>query len=86
MIGRRLFTLGAAGLALGACEDRLPSSAVYALVDVDGQPQHQDAAAPAPGLWYLGLRWLIRRRSSILFGFPDDAATIADAVRAHLDT
>jgi putative flavoprotein involved in K+ transport len=57
-----------------------------ALVDVDGQPQHQDAAAPAPGLWYLGLRWLIRRRSSILFGFPDDAATIADAVRAHLDT
>jgi putative flavoprotein involved in K+ transport len=57
-----------------------------ALVDVDGQPRHQDAAAPAPGLWYLGLRWLIRRRSSILFGFPDDAATIADAVRAHLDT
>ena len=57
-----------------------------ALVDVDGQPRHEDAAAPAPGLWYLGLRWLIRRRSSILFGFPDDAATIADAVRAHLDT
>ena len=57
-----------------------------ALVDVDGQPRHEDAAAPAPGLWYLGLRWLIRRRSSILFGFPDDAATVADAVRAHLDT
>ena len=56
------------------------------LVDVDGQPRHEDAAAPAPGLWYLGLRWLICRRSSILFGFPDDAATIADAVRAHLHT
>ena len=55
-----------------------------ALVDVDGQPRHEDAAAPAPGLWYLGLRWLIRRRSSILFGFPDDAATVADAVRAQL--
>src|SRR5918993_3131061 len=36
-----------------------------ALVDVDGQPRHEDAAAPAPGLWYLGLRWLICRRSSI---------------------
>jgi hypothetical protein len=36
MIGRRLFTLGAAGLALGACEDRMPSAAVYALVDVSG--------------------------------------------------
>jgi putative flavoprotein involved in K+ transport len=57
-----------------------------ALVDVDRQPRHGDAAAPAPGLWYLGLRWLIRRRSSILFGFPDDAATVADAARAHLDT
>ncbi|HZD02164.1 MAG TPA: NAD(P)/FAD-dependent oxidoreductase [Actinomycetes bacterium] len=55
-----------------------------ALVDIDGQPRHQDAAAAAPGLWYVGLRWLIRRRSSILFGFPDDAGTVADAVRAHL--
>jgi putative flavoprotein involved in K+ transport len=54
------------------------------MVDVDGQPRHQDAAAAAPGVWYLGLRWLIRRRSSILFGFPDDAATVADAVRTHL--
>jgi putative flavoprotein involved in K+ transport len=38
----------------------------------------------APGVWCVGLRWLIRRRSSLLFGFPDDAATVADAVRAHL--
>jgi hypothetical protein len=36
MIGRRLLTLGAAGLALGGCEERLPSAAVYALVDVSG--------------------------------------------------
>lgn len=55
-----------------------------ALVDGDGQPRHQDAAATAPGLWYVGLRWLTRRRSSIFLGFPDDAATIADAVRTHL--
>jgi len=55
-----------------------------ALVDVDGQPRHEDAAAAAPGVWYVGLRWLTRRRSSIFFGFPEDAATVADAVRAHL--
>jgi putative flavoprotein involved in K+ transport len=54
------------------------------LVGIDGQPRREDAAAPMPGLWYLGLRWLIRRRSGILFGFPDDAATVADAVKAHL--
>jgi putative flavoprotein involved in K+ transport len=57
-----------------------------ALVNAHGQPRRQDAAAAAPGLWYVGLRWLIRRRSSILFGFQEDAATVADAVRAHLGT
>jgi putative flavoprotein involved in K+ transport len=54
------------------------------LVDAAGQPRHDGAAAPAPGLWYLGLRWLIRRSSSLLHGFPGDAATVADAVRVHL--
>jgi putative flavoprotein involved in K+ transport len=55
-----------------------------ALLDADGQPRHEDAAAPAPGLWYVGLRWLIRRGSSLLHGFPGDAVTIAHAVEAHL--
>jgi hypothetical protein len=31
-----------------------------------------------------GLKWLRRRRSGILFGFPDDAAETAAAVKAHL--
>ena len=43
-----------------------------------------DAAGPLPGLWYLGLRWLRRRCSGLLFGVPGDAAVVADAVRAHL--
>jgi putative flavoprotein involved in K+ transport len=55
-----------------------------ALVGPDGQPQHTDGAAPAPGLWYLGLRWLRRRCSGILLGVPGDAAVVAAAVRAHL--
>ena len=37
-----------------------------------------------PGLWYLGLRWLRRRSSGLLPGFPGDAAVVADAVGAHL--
>jgi putative flavoprotein involved in K+ transport len=37
-----------------------------------------------PGLWYLGLRWLRRRSSGILFGFPGDAAVVAEAVGARL--
>ena len=55
-----------------------------ALVGADGQPRHTDGAAPAPGLWYLGLRWLRRRCSAILLGFPGDAAWVAGAVEAHL--
>ncbi|MFL5795821.1 MAG: hypothetical protein ACJ77H_17765 [Actinomycetota bacterium] len=31
-----------------------------------------------------GLRWLRRRGSGILLGFPGDAAVVADAVGAHL--
>ena len=56
-----------------------------ALVATDGTPCRQDAAGPVPGLWYLGLRWLRRRSSGILLGFPGDAAVVADAVGAHLD-
>jgi cation diffusion facilitator CzcD-associated flavoprotein CzcO len=55
-----------------------------ALVATDGTPCRQDAAGPVPGLWYLGLRWLRRRGSGILLGFPGDAAVVADAVGAHL--
>jgi putative flavoprotein involved in K+ transport len=54
-----------------------------AMVD-NGRPLRQDAAAVAPGVWYVGLRWLLRRSSNLLHGFPRDAATVADAVRAHL--
>ena len=54
------------------------------LVGTDGQPLREGAAAPAPGLWYLGLRWLTRRCSGILLGFPGDAAAVAAAVKLHL--
>jgi glycine/D-amino acid oxidase-like deaminating enzyme len=57
-----------------------------ALRDGDGQPRRVEAAAVTPGLAYLGLRWLIRRGSGILFGFPQDAAVVADGVKAHLDS
>lgn len=55
-----------------------------ALVGPAGQPRHEETAAVAPGIWYVGLRWLVRRGSSILRGFPTDAATVADEVKAYL--
>jgi putative flavoprotein involved in K+ transport len=55
-----------------------------ALLNADGRPQHHDGAAPLPGVWYVGLRWLTHRASGNFLGFPTDAATAADAVVAHL--
>jgi hypothetical protein len=48
-------------------------------------PRSVSIRRPASGLWYLGLRWLRRRASGILLGFPGDAAWVATAVRARLD-
>jgi putative flavoprotein involved in K+ transport len=55
-----------------------------ALVDAGGQPVHDGTAAAVPGIWYAGLRWLVRRDSCILRGFPTDAATVAGEVVAYL--
>ena len=51
----------------------------------DGQPRRDGIAAVAPGVWYVGLRWLTQRGSGIFFGFPTDAAAVADAVKGRLD-
>jgi putative flavoprotein involved in K+ transport len=55
------------------------------MLDGVAQPRREGSAAAAPGVWYVGLRWLTRRVSGILFGFPRDAATVAGAVKAHID-
>jgi putative flavoprotein involved in K+ transport len=54
------------------------------LVDETGQPRHFEAAAPIPGLWYVGLRWLMRRGSGNFIGFPTDADAVAAAVATRL--
>jgi hypothetical protein len=55
------------------------------LRDTDDKPRRDGIRGTTPGLWYSGLRWLTRRRSAFLFGFPDDAETIANGVKAHLE-
>ena len=55
------------------------------VLDSDGRPPREGIAAVEPGLWFVGLRWLAQRSSGIFFGFPRDAAAVADAVKAHLN-
>lgn len=54
------------------------------LTDPHGLPLRRGPASPAPGVWFVGLRWLIRRSSGNFVGFPRDAAVIADALESYL--
>jgi putative flavoprotein involved in K+ transport len=54
------------------------------LTDSAGAPLRQGPASPAPGIWFIGLRWLIHRTSGNFIGFPKDAEVIANSVRTYL--
>jgi putative flavoprotein involved in K+ transport len=56
---------------------------VPGLVDDQGFPVHDDGESiVAPGLHFVGVHFLRRRRSSLLFGVGDDASATADRIAA----
>ena len=55
------------------------------LLAADGTPLHVGDASSAPGLWFCGRKWLVRRDSGIMLGMAKDAALVGNAVREHLD-
>ena len=51
--------------------------------DAHGFPIHRDGASTAaPGLYFLGVHYLRKRKSSLLIGVGEDAAIVADAIAA----
>jgi putative flavoprotein involved in K+ transport len=55
------------------------------VVDEMGFPSQVDGASTAsPGLFFLGVHFLRKRRSSLLCGVGEDAAIVAQGVRRHL--
>ncbi len=48
--------------------------------DEVGYPVHQRGVTAFPGLYFLGLPWLYKRKSSLLYGVGEDAAFIASAI------
>jgi len=42
----------------------------------DGYPVHTAGITECPGLYFLGLPWLSKRKSPLLYGVGDDAAHI----------
>jgi putative flavoprotein involved in K+ transport len=50
--------------------------------DARGEPMHRRGITDVPGLYFLGLQWLSRLKSSFLSGVGDDAADLADHIAA----
>jgi putative flavoprotein involved in K+ transport len=48
--------------------------------DAMGTPLHRRGATSVPGLYFLGLRWLHKLKSSFLYGVGEDAAHIAACI------
>jgi putative flavoprotein involved in K+ transport len=54
------------------------------ILDEAGRPRSNRCSAPVPGMWLIGVPWLTRRRSGILYGLPDDADEVVQGISQHL--
>jgi putative flavoprotein involved in K+ transport len=54
------------------------------ILDELGFPRATRGVSEVPGLAFVGLPWLNKRKSPLLLGVGEDAAYVADAVAAHL--
>jgi len=53
------------------------------VLDARGEPRHRHGITEVPGLYFLGLQWLSKMKSSFLSGVGDDAAVLADHIAAR---
>jgi putative flavoprotein involved in K+ transport len=50
------------------------------VLDGRGEPLHRHGVSEVPGLYFLGLQWLSKMKSSFLSGVGDDAAVLAEHI------
>ena len=74
-IGTVIFATGYTGRL-----DYLPP----AWLEADGQPRHARGVGVVPGIVFVGWRWMITRRSSLIYAADQDGGLAADAVARHL--
>ena len=51
----------------------------------EGELDHKDGIAGIEGLYFLGLPWLRKRKSGIVFGIDEDAKFICERIKADLN-
>ena len=54
------------------------------VLDADGLPRQVGGVAPVPGIYFVGLPWLTRRRSGIVNGVDEDAGSVVGRVAERL--
>ncbi len=54
--------------------------------DPDGKPIHTDGKSIIPGLYFMGLHWQRKLKSSLIYGVCEDAEAIAQAILQHHDS
>jgi len=55
------------------------------VLDPRGEIRNERGVTPAPGLFVIGLQFMIRRNSSFIDGVGEDAREVADAIRKRAD-
>lgn len=55
----------------------------FPLLDQDGYPIQERGVSAYPGLYFVGLHFMHRRRSGLLMGVADDAAHVAQSIAAR---
>jgi putative flavoprotein involved in K+ transport len=53
------------------------------VLDIHGEPVHRRGITEIPGLYFLGLQWLSKMKSSFLSGVGEDAAVLADHIASR---
>lgn len=53
------------------------------IFDETGAPLHHRGVTSSPGLYFLGLPWLYKEKSALLFGIGEDAAYLASEIAAR---
>ncbi len=51
--------------------------------DAGGEPLHRRGVSPCPGLYFLGLPWLHKLKSSVLCGVGEDAQHLAERIASR---
>ena len=54
------------------------------IFDERGQPEHRNGITESPGLFVIGLPWLSKRKSGILYGVTEDAIRIVEHIERHV--